>query len=185
MTDKDNLYLLRSFCEDGKTIIKFGFSKTIEKRILQYKAHNPNIEIIGTYYHEDGILFERKVHSLIKSELGREWYSEDKLPILLNYIENGFNGIKLYVYEMDAFGYIDADYDPWIELSIIELEDLKEKLILGEITIEYVNINYHIPPEQWNYLEKHYNSEWPNLVAEKNEKMQKQFEEYIKNNPNY
>jgi hypothetical protein len=116
MTNKHNLYLLRSFCKDGKTIIKFGFSNTIEKRILQYKAHNPNIEIIGTYYHQDGILFERKVHSLIKSELGREWYSEDKLSILLNYIENGF---KLHVYEIDAFGYINADYEDYLNEQVI------------------------------------------------------------------
>lgn len=197
--NEDNLYIIRSFCGNGESIIKFGFSNTIKKRIAQYKAHNPNIEIVGTYYHKDGILFERKVHSLIKSELGREWYSEDKLPILLNYIENKINNIKFRVNEMDDLGFMnvyDVDdlgfmhlvdrvdiYGLPVELSIDELEDLKLKLTLGEITFQYVLINYHIPGEQLDYLEKHYESEWPILVAENNERRKKQFEEYIKNNP--
>lgn len=61
----------------------------MDKRLEFYKNHNPFIELVGTYYNEGGIEFERLVHSSIQADFGNEWYTEDKLGAILDYIHNG------------------------------------------------------------------------------------------------
>lgn len=84
---KHNIYLLRAYKGDGTSLLKLGYAKDIPKRFNSYKAHNPGIEFICSWYKEGGIQFERTIHSMVKSSYRNEWYSEDKLEEILNHIE--------------------------------------------------------------------------------------------------
>ncbi len=83
---KHNIYLLRAYKGDGTSLLKLGYAKDIPKRFNSYKAHNPGIEFIGSWYKEGGIQFERKVHSMIEASYRSEWYSEDKMEVILGYL---------------------------------------------------------------------------------------------------
>lgn len=85
----DNLYILKTYGANGSVLYKFGYSSNMDKRMEAYKKLNPFIELVGTYYNEGGIEFERLVHSRIQADFGNEWYSVDKLEIILDYIHNG------------------------------------------------------------------------------------------------
>ena len=65
----DNIYILKS-----GDLIKVGFSDNINQRLNQYLHHNPTIELLGTYYIEDGRAFEANFHNSNKSIIGNEWY---------------------------------------------------------------------------------------------------------------
>ena len=76
---KHNIYLLKSFGPDNQVLYKIGYSADIEKRFTQYFSHNPLIQLVNTWYVSEGINFERALHSLIKSQIRREWYTEDEV----------------------------------------------------------------------------------------------------------
>lgn len=79
---------------------KFGYSSNMDKRMEDYKHLNPFIELVGTYYNEGGIEFERLVHSRIQADFGNEWYSVDKLETILDYIHNGVpENVPVYTYK--------------------------------------------------------------------------------------
>lgn len=82
-----NLYIIRVYNKD-KSLIKLGYSSVINKRLLSYYNHNQLVELVGTYYREDAEDFENKLHRCIKSTARNEWYDEDKLNLILEYINN-------------------------------------------------------------------------------------------------
>jgi hypothetical protein len=82
----NNIYIARTYGVDT-SYIKLGYSNDVFKRLDAYYAHNPLIEIVGTAYVEDALLFEQDLHSKIDSVIRKEWYTEDKLPIILTMIE--------------------------------------------------------------------------------------------------
>ena len=85
---KDNIYIVKA--TDGRnTFVKLGFSNSIKKRLVTYLQCNPFTEIVGTWLIEDGKTFEYMVHKNLESVAFNEWYGEDALPTLLNWIENG------------------------------------------------------------------------------------------------
>jgi hypothetical protein len=81
-----NLYIVRAYGKDDKSLIKLGYSRHIKSRLKEYLTYNPFIEIIGTWYMEDAKYFEKHIHKSILSDLGDEWYNEDKLYDLIAYI---------------------------------------------------------------------------------------------------
>ena len=85
----ENLYVVRAANTKGEVLVKMGYSANIEKRLTQYAYHNPLIEVIGTYYKPDAAEFEKNLHKALKSTAFEEWYSEDKLPIILEAIATG------------------------------------------------------------------------------------------------
>lgn len=82
-----NLYIIRAYGKNT-TLIKFGYSSNILGRLAQYYSANPLCELVATYYREDAESFELGVHKLIKSDIGREWYDENKLDTILDYIND-------------------------------------------------------------------------------------------------
>ena len=84
---EDNIYMLRVYGKN-ESLIKVGYSSKIENRIEMYKAHNPLCEVVKTFYIEEGEIFEKKFHSLYPSELKNEWYKEELLDEILDFIEN-------------------------------------------------------------------------------------------------
>lgn len=80
---EDNIYVLKSYGET-ENLIKVGYSDQIEKRLKQYKEHNPNIEIIDTFHIHNAKEFESDFHKSRKSVFKREWYKEDELDDILN-----------------------------------------------------------------------------------------------------
>lgn len=95
----DNLYIIKSYGKDNKSLIKFGYSSDIEARINFYISHNPLIEILYTFYREDGELFERWFHTNHISENKREWYSLEYLPNIIKSIKT-----------KESFSDIEEDY---------------------------------------------------------------------------
>ena len=85
----DNLYLIRVRGVEGESLVKFGYASNMEQRLKAYYYHNPLMEVIGTYYDAAGQDFERYIHSQVEATVMNEWYSEDELPLLLEYIESG------------------------------------------------------------------------------------------------
>lgn len=85
---KDNLYILKVTNSDKKSLIKLGYSSNIEERLNFYFSHNPFIEIIGTYYREDAIAFEKWFHKNNISIYRNEWYCENILEKMLKDIHD-------------------------------------------------------------------------------------------------
>lgn len=128
---KHNIYLLKSFGPDNQVLYKIGYSADIEKRFTQYFSHNPFIQLVNTWYVSEGINFERALHSLIKSQIRREWYTEDEVNQLIPYIESGqlpdnteslsFKDLVKYFrdnHKEDGFTWsvFKGDYSEWIEV---------------------------------------------------------------------
>lgn len=72
--DNHNIYIVKS----GE-LVKLGFSDNINSRLKTYIHHNPNTELIATYYVENGKVWERQFHKKHKSVMGNEWYSVEDL----------------------------------------------------------------------------------------------------------
>ena len=87
INENHNLYIVRVYNKET-SLIKFGYSSTILNRLVSYYNANPLTELVGTYYREDALDFELYVHKMIQSAKRREWYDEDKLEEILNYINN-------------------------------------------------------------------------------------------------
>lgn len=84
---KHNLYILKVYNKDT-TLIKLGYSSKMKDRIEGYFHHNPLCELVGTFYREDAEDFELIFHKNIQAKTRREWYEEDKLELMLKYINN-------------------------------------------------------------------------------------------------
>lgn len=84
----ENLYILKSYDNSGNYLLKLGYSSNIKRRILDYIAHNPFVEVIGTFYRKDAEYFERYFHSTNKSTHRNEWYDKNMLNKILYEINN-------------------------------------------------------------------------------------------------
>lgn len=84
-----NLYLIRVTDKKGNVLVKLGYTSNIDERMRTYYYHNPLIEVIETFYKQDAKEFEKAFHKAVPSELLYEWYSEDKLPLIIDAITTG------------------------------------------------------------------------------------------------
>ena len=82
-----NLYIIRLYGKDI-TLLKFGYSENIIKRLMSYIRHNPLMEIVYTTYRVDAKDFEHYFHTNNESYCGNEWYEERYLDKILDDIEN-------------------------------------------------------------------------------------------------
>jgi len=73
VSPSDNLYIVAQETKIG-VVYKLGYSKNIINRLKQYFYHNPSIQVIKTFYREDGELFEKEFHLKNKSIYLNEWY---------------------------------------------------------------------------------------------------------------
>lgn len=84
-----NLYIIRvSNIAHNLTYIKLGYSSKIQDRISSYYNSNPLTELVGTYYREDAVLFEKYIHRTYTSIVMTEWYLESLLETFLSEIQN-------------------------------------------------------------------------------------------------
>jgi hypothetical protein len=84
---KGTVYIVRAFGKDNSSAIKLGFASIVEKRLSTYYCCNMFTELLHTYDMDDARIFESSFHSRHKAISGREWYSEDLYPIMLQEIE--------------------------------------------------------------------------------------------------
>lgn len=82
-----NLYIVKVYNKKD-TLIKVGYSSNIINRLTNYYHHNPLIEVVTTLYREDALKLERELHKYISSEVMNEWYSVDKLDLILDIVYN-------------------------------------------------------------------------------------------------
>jgi hypothetical protein len=119
-----NIYILRSFGRDNKSIIKLGKSADINNRIKSYLSANPYIELIGTWEVADYDKFESYIHRTYKSIYKNEWYSEDLLEELINEIEsNKLNGNRIIEIQYEEVKSTKPKYIDYLQLLInVELQ---------------------------------------------------------------
>ena len=140
----DNLYILKTYGANGSILYKFGYSSNMDKRMEAYKQLNPFIELVGTYYNEGGIEFERLVHSRIQADFGNEWYSVDKLETILDYIHNGVpeNVIKVGVSLEDLYNsFLEAEDKEPYELEYPEFFEYQRYITVKEMNSARWNKN--------------------------------------------
>jgi len=99
----NNIYIIKSYSGKGTCMVKLGYSSNIQQRLLGYYSHNPNMELIGTYYREDAAKFEKTFHAVNEASALREWYPEDILQTMFKAVEDSIvisetvpNGYKDY-----------------------------------------------------------------------------------------
>ena len=85
---EDNIYVIRVFDRQGKSYIKVGYSEKIKDRLYTYYIHNPFIEVVMTLYYPDAKNLEISLHKTFKSIILNEWYKEENLQDILEYIKN-------------------------------------------------------------------------------------------------
>lgn len=112
---KHNLYIIRVFNKEG-SLVKLGYSSNIKVRLTSYYYANPLVELIGTYYREDAREFESLLHRAIKAEVLNEWYTEDKLPLLLDLVQSK---VELQV---PKYSEKTLDYETAVDLYFSYLE---------------------------------------------------------------
>jgi hypothetical protein len=81
------LYILRSYLKDS-SLLKFGFSTDIWARLAQYKSTNPGIEIVYIAQLENALELEQAFHKKNLSAWGNEWYNEDMLSVIMDYLNS-------------------------------------------------------------------------------------------------
>ena len=81
------LYVLRSYLKDS-SLLKFGFSTDIWARLAQYKSANPGIEIVYIAQLENALELEQAFHKKNPSVCGNEWYNEDMLSVIMDYLNS-------------------------------------------------------------------------------------------------
>lgn len=84
-----NLYVVKVVNNKGESLVKLGYSSNMDKRLTQYRYHNPLIEVIGTYYKEDAYEFEQAFHRAVPATVMNEWYAEQQLPVIMEAILTG------------------------------------------------------------------------------------------------
>lgn len=84
-----NLYVVKVVNNKGESLVKLGYSSNMDKRLTQYRYHNPLIEVIGTYYKEDAYDFEQAFHRVVPATVLNEWYAEYQLPVIMEAILTG------------------------------------------------------------------------------------------------
>lgn len=84
-----NLYVVKVVNTRGESLVKLGYSSNMEKRLTQYRYHNPLIELIGTFYKEDAYEFEQAFHRAVPATILNEWYAEHQLPVIMEAILTG------------------------------------------------------------------------------------------------
>jgi hypothetical protein len=80
------IYLI-SHKNDTTSLLKIGYTNSIEKRIINYKSHNPTIEVI--YIGEGNKENEKFLHiyfSRYRYGETKEWYYYN--PIIIEYFSN-------------------------------------------------------------------------------------------------
>lgn len=100
------LYIFRSYTREG-TLLKFGYTSDIWARLSQYKSANPGIEIVYIAQLENALELEQAFHKQPPAVSRNEWYDEDKLEIMMDYIKNVFNEDKPDKLTDDSFGYLN------------------------------------------------------------------------------
>ena len=79
------IYILRSYGKSASHI-KVGYTSEIWDRMRAYKSCNPHIEVVYIAKIDNAFEIEQKFHSEHKSTFGNEWYEEDYLEIIMNYL---------------------------------------------------------------------------------------------------
>lgn len=72
---------------EGEFIVKMGWTNSISNRVSQYHAAYDSVELMGSYCIKNGQKWEQSIHRSIESLSGREYYSVDKLELLIEECE--------------------------------------------------------------------------------------------------
>lgn len=126
------IYIFRSYTKDI-SLLKFGYTSDIWLRLSQYRTANPGIEIVYIAQLSNAFELEQIFHKQHSSVHGNEWYSEDKLVAMMDYL-NSITHTK-YNYEpkvtikltlkdvVEEYQKGDSDYVAWAIEKYDFLED--------------------------------------------------------------
>ena len=85
---EDNIYIIRVFGRNGEAYIKVGYSSNIKSRLQHYYSHNPLVEVVLTVYNSNAMQLERDLHRNFDSIIMNEWYKDEQLLEIINYISS-------------------------------------------------------------------------------------------------
>ena len=128
-----NLYILK--VTNGKeSLIKLGYSSNIIERLKSYYQSNPLVELIGTYYRDDALEFELRLHKSIKSVVMREWYDENLLNKLVWHINNSkLNEIASVKLEDLYNAFLESENKEIYELEYPEFFEYEKYIAITEM----------------------------------------------------
>ena len=131
------IYIFRSYTKDI-SLLKFGYTSDIWLRLSQYRTANPGIEIVYIAQLPNAFELEQIFHKQHSSVHGNEWYSEDKLVAMMDYLNSithtEYNyepkvTIKLTLKDVvEEYQKGDSDYIAWAKEKYDFLEDAVQYL---------------------------------------------------------
>lgn len=86
-----NCYIVKTTDGQGNCMVKFGYSANIKQRMRIYHSNNPFIKLLYIGFHPEAKSIEKVFHNRQKSCSGREWYTLEVLPLMLQQFEEGGN----------------------------------------------------------------------------------------------
>ena len=141
-----------------KSILKFGYSAVLASRIANYVAHNPLIEVVGTYYREDAKEFENLFHKKQKAIIRREYYAEEYLEEIIHCIENIQPLINIDNEDVKQFSIVEkATYTELVEYFKIFVNSKAETIDWGKYSnrpkwIEIIEKCWKLYGKTWNNI---------------------------------
>ena len=107
-----NVYIIKTFDAANRCMVKMGYSKNLKDRLRIYHSNNPFVKLLYVGYHPEGKELEKYFHRSHKSVSGKEWYSVDQLPAMINYFRG--EGGSLTEWKQEG-GYLQ---EPWNRIEI-------------------------------------------------------------------
>lgn len=83
--DVHNIYIIKTFDAANRCMVKIGFSKNLKDRLKVYHSNNPFVKLLYLGFHSEGKELEKQFHRSHNSVSGKEWYTVDYLPLMINY----------------------------------------------------------------------------------------------------
>lgn len=163
---EEYLYLLKTYGKDN-SLLKFGYTSDIWKRLSQYKSSNPHIEVLYIAKLENAYLLEQEFHNNNNSISGNEWYDENMYDSIISFIKKNkhkdcTNDIKIKkirttkYQDYDSFKSILKEYCNLVDNNHDE-EKLKKLELLEPSIKEIVNKLGTEQVRTSNYIKKNLN----------------------------
>jgi hypothetical protein len=81
------IYIIKSYGKN-KEIFKLGYSNSIINRISSYSSTSPYNELLHLFELPNAYTIEQQIHNQFKADLKREWYFEDTILKIIQYLKN-------------------------------------------------------------------------------------------------
>ena len=98
------IYLIRSHGKGESSLLKIGYTDSLEARNYSYIEHNPLIEILGTREGDEELELTLQLRfSYHKADILKEWFNDEKE--IINHFQDTIDDIDmwLWIHKDDVF----------------------------------------------------------------------------------